>query len=202
MRDATKTRVFIGIALAFILWYFVFLTDFMTSFWYRVTLASILLAIYAYGIGINRVQNTNVSVKEIIWGVISGVLLYALFFLGFNIFRPFVEGGALNVYTFRDEVPLAVPAIFLVITSFCEEYFWRGYIQKNMVASRGRNGVIVTSLIYASIHLPTFNMSLVAAALIAGLIWGIIYEKTDSIWIVCFSHIVWTELIFVFLPLK
>ncbi len=202
MRDATKTRVFIGIALAFILWYFVFLTDFMTSFWYRVTSASILLAIYAYGIGINRVQNTNVSVKEIIWGVISGVLLYALFFLGFNIFRHFVEGGALNVYTFRDEVPLAVPAIFLVITSFCEEYFWRGYIQKNMIASRGRNGVIVTSLIYASIHLPTFNMPLVAAALIAGLIWGIIYEKTDSIWIVTFSHIVWTELIFVFLPLK
>ncbi|MCJ7730868.1 CPBP family intramembrane metalloprotease, partial [Candidatus Bathyarchaeota archaeon] len=165
-------------------------------------LASILLAIYAYGIGINRVQNTNVSVKEIIWGVISGVLLYALFFLGFNIFRHFVEGGALNVYTFRDEVPLVVPVIFLVITSFCEEYFWRGYIQKNMVASRGRNGVIVTSLIYASIHLPTFNMPLVVAALIAGLIWGIIYEKTDSIWIVYFSHLVWTELIFVFLPLK
>jgi hypothetical protein len=202
LRKTSNIRVFIGIALAFILWYFVFLTDFMTSFWYRVTLASILLAIYAYGIGINRVQNTNVSVKEIIWGVISGVLLYALFFLGFNIFRYFVEGGALNVYTFRDEVPLAVPAIFLVITSFCEEYFWRGYIQKNMVASMGRNGVIVTSLIYASIHLPTFNMPLVAAALIAGLIWGIIYEKTDSIWIVTFSHIVWTEWIFVFLPLK
>jgi membrane protease YdiL (CAAX protease family) len=202
LRTTSNTRVFIGIAIAFILWYFVFLTELMTSFWYRVTLASILLAIYAYGIGINRVQNTNVSVKEIIWGVISGVLLYALFFLGFNIFRHFVEGGALNVYTFRDEVPLVVPATFLVITSFCEEYFWRGYIQKNMVASRGRSGVIVTSLIYASIHLPTFNMPLVVAALIAGLIWGIIYEKTDSIWIVYFSHLVWTELIFVFLPLK
>ena len=41
-----------------------------------------------------------------------------------------------------------------------------------------------------------------AGALIAGLFWGLLYEYTESFWVVVFSHIVWTELIFVFLPLR
>jgi membrane protease YdiL (CAAX protease family) len=174
----------------------------MVSFWYRVTAASIILAIYAYFFGEKRSDNNFATGKEIIGGIVSGVALYALFYLGFNLFKPLVEGGALNVYTFRDEVSLALPALFLIITSFCEEYFWRGYIQKKIVVSLGRNGVIVTSILYASIHLATFNLPLVFTALIAGMSWGIIYEYTESIWIVTFSHIIWTELIFVFLPLK
>ena len=48
MSKAEDSRVIIGVAAAFILWYFVFLTDLLVSFWYRVTLASITLAFYAY----------------------------------------------------------------------------------------------------------------------------------------------------------
>ena len=201
MSKAEDSRVIIGVAAAFILWYFVFLTDLLVSFWYRVTLASITLAFYAYS-GSSRLSIPKPNQKEVVQGISSGILLYALFYVGFNIFRPFVEGGALNVYTIREETSLILPAMFLLVTSFCEEYFWRGFAQRNIVASWGRNGVIVASLLYAAIHIPTLNMPLTAAALIAGLFWGILYEYTGSIWLVTFSHIVWTELIFVFLPLK
>jgi len=201
LSKAVDSRVIIGVAAAFILWYFVFLTDLLVSFWYRVTLASIALALYAY-LGSSRLPIPKPNQNEIVQGIASGILLYALFYVGFNIFRPLVEGGALNVYTIREETSLMLPAMFLLVTSFCEEYFWRGFTQRNIVASWGRNGVIVASLLYAAIHIPTLNMPLTAAALIAGLFWGILYEYTGSIWLVTFSHIVWTEMIFVFLPLK
>ncbi len=202
MKQPKNTRIYIGILLAFILWYFVFLTDLLISFWYRVTAASISLATYAYFSKKKRAQIKTPKANDFIWGVTSGILLYALFFIGYHVFRPFVEAGALNVYEFRNEISLLLPASLLLITSFCEEYFWRGYIQRNMVTSLDRLGVVVTSMLYAAIHISTLNLPLVFAALIAGLTWGILYKYTDSIWVVTFSHIIWTELIFVFLPLK
>ena len=195
-------RIYVGIVLAFVLWYFVFLTDFLVSFWFRVTLAAIILATYAYSSDEKKAQVKTPTAKEIVLGIASGILLYALFFIGYHVFKPFVEAGALNVYEIRNEVALLFPACFLLITSFCEEYFWRGYIQSNLETSLDNLGVLVTALLYAAIHIPTLNMPLVFAALIAGLAWGIIYKYTDSIWMVTFSHIIWTELIFIFLPLK
>lgn len=194
------TSVISGIALSFSLWYVVFITNILWSFWYRVTLASIILMTYAY---MQKKDHLNLefNAADILKGAISGLALYLLFYLGFNLFRPLVEGGATNVYVFRSELPLIVPASLLLITSFCEEYFWRYYIQREIVIKQGKYGIIITSLLYAAIHIPTLNLPLVMAALIAGLFWGIIYSKTGSLWLVVFSHIIWTELIFVFMPL-
>jgi len=89
----------------------------------------------------------------------------------------------------------------LLFTSFSEEYFWRSYVQKNFVYQYGKTGILITSALYALIHFSTLNIGLIAAAFIAGLVWGITYDQLDSLWVVVFSHLVWTELIFVFLPL-
>ena len=193
----------IGVILSFILWYIVFLTDILSSFWIRVTLASILLALYAYWTGRNDLLNVKFpNSDEIIKGIVSGLLFYGLFKVGYTVFEPFVMGGAENVYTMRSDSPLFLAAVFLVVTSFCEEYFWRGYVQTFTVARMGRaSGILLTTFTYAVIHLPTFNIPLVLAAFIAGLVWGILFEYTGSLWLVVFSHMVWTELIFVFLPL-
>ena len=198
MRKKSTSHI-LGIALSYIFWYIVFLTEILSSFWYRVTIASIILAVYA------RVNSSDSPLKlerkDIIWGLGSGLGLYASFFVGFNVFRFLVEHGAVNVYLFRSELPLVLPASLLLITSYCEEYFWRHYIQTALEDGKGLRAVIITSILYASIHIPTMNLPLVAAALIAGLFWGIIYKYTGSLWLVVFSHIAWTELIFVFLPL-
>ena len=120
MSKSFDSRVIIGVAAAFILWYFVFLTDFFVSFWFRVTLASIALTLYAYS-GSNRLPIIKPNQKEIVQGIASGIILYVLFYVGFNIFRPLVEGGALNVYTIREETSLILSAMLLLITSFCED---------------------------------------------------------------------------------
>ena len=191
-------KVIIGIVLAYILWYFVFLVDTLNSIWYRVTFASLILTVY---VNTDNELPSFISLSEVVYGLGSGILLYALFYIGFNLFRPLVAEGVFNVYLFRNELPLIFPAILLILTSFCEEYFWRGFTQKNLIETYGKSGVLITSILYASIHLPTFNFPLIMAALLAGLAWGILYEYTDSFWIIVFSHIAWAELIFVLLPL-
>jgi len=196
-----ERKVITGVAAAFFLWYLVFLSDLFYSFWFRVTGASIILALYAYISDDDRTL-TFPPVSEILKGYFSGFLLYALFYIGFNLFRSLVVGGAADVYSFRTELPLIIPSSLLLVTSFCEEYFWRRFTQRKLIKTFGVKGIIIASILYASIHLPTLNLPLVFAALIAGLAWGLLYEYTDSFWIVVFSHIAWTELIFVFLPLK
>jgi len=202
--EAGEARhVFVGVCLSFVLWYIVFLTNILGSFWYRVTFASIVLALYAayFGRGVDRGDH-EIGLSVVMNGAVSGCFLYALFFVGYNVFRSFVESGAGGVYLFRADSAIHVVALSLVVTSFCEEFFWRRYVQAALVGSHGATGLILCTLLYACIHLPTGNLALVFAALIARLFWGLLYEYTGSLWVAVLSHLVWTELIFVFLPLK
>jgi len=179
LSDVSETKnVVVSVSLAFALWYIVFLTNILSSFWYRVTVASIILALYAgiFGSGVAGGDH-DISVSEVLRGVISGGFLYA-------------------------SSPLYVAGLLLIITSFCEEFFWRRYLQTVLVESHGGIGFTLSVLLYAFIHLPTGNLALVFAALIAGLFWGLLYDYTESFWVVVFSHIVWTELIFMLLPLR
>jgi hypothetical protein len=195
------TRASIGVTLSFVLWYLVFLSDYLWSFWYRVTVASLLLSLYAHRVGKAGLSEVRLGMIDIIKGLGSGLALYGIFFIGFNVFRSLVAGGASDVYLIRSELPLIVPALLLLGTSFCEEYFWRHYLQTIISERYGFNGIFLTAALYAAIHLPTMNLPLTAAAFIAGLAWGLMYKGTGSLWLVVFSHIAWTELIFVFLPL-
>lgn len=204
MSDVSEAKnVVVGVSLAFALWYIVFLTHILGSFWYRVTVASIILALYAAILGRSVAGgDQDASVSEALKGVVSGGFLYASFFVGYNVFRSSLESGASSVYLFRTDSPLYIAAVSLIITSFCEEFFWRRYLQTVLVESQGGTGFTLSVLLYAFIHLPTGNLALVFAALIAGLFWGLLYDYTESFWVVVFSHVVWTELIFVFLPLR
>jgi len=204
LSDVSETKnVVVSVSLAFALWYIVFLTNILSSFWYRVTVASIILALYVgiFGSGVAGGDH-DISVSEVLRGVISGGFLYASFFVGYNVFRSSLESGARSVYLFRADSPLYVAGLLLIITSFCEEFFWRRYLQTVLVENHGGIGFTLSVLLYAFIHLPTGNLALVFAALIAGLFWGLLYDYTESFWVVVFSHIVWTELIFMLLPLR
>jgi membrane protease YdiL (CAAX protease family) len=146
---------------------------------------------------------TGFNIVDFSKGAIGGIILYLFFYIGYSSMRTFLLGGASKVYLFRAESPTTIIAVSLIITSFCEEFFWRAYIQRNLVLHYGlKNGILITTIAYALIHAPTMNTPLIFAALIAGLFWGILYAQTQNIWLVTASHLFWTELIFVFLPLK
>jgi membrane protease YdiL (CAAX protease family) len=138
----------------------------------------------------------------ILKGVLSGGILYTVFFFGYNILEPFLQHGSSIVYMFRSDSSLLVIALALVVTSICEEYFWRRYVQTVLISNYGSViGLMGSTMAYASIHLLTLDLPLVLAAFLAGFFWGLLYEYSYSYWVIILSHIVWTELIFVFLPL-
>lgn len=196
-----KWFVAVGLVAAIVLWYFVFATSFLGWFWARITLSSLVLALYAFIFGEGERFSFSFDTPLILKGIISGVILYVAFFLGFNILEPLVGEGARNVYVLGAETQQYVIIPILLLTSFCEEYFWRRYFQRTLTKYYGKSGLILASLGYTIIHVPTMNLPLIIAALIAGVYWGSIYEQTKSFDIVLWSHVVWTELIFVFLPL-
>lgn len=176
----------------------------MGSFWYRVTLSSLLLALFASLAEREMISEAveGLRVEELVKGFVAGSLLYAVFYMGYSVLRSFLEVGASNVYIFRLESPTIIIASSLVLTSFCEEYFWRAYVQRRLTASHGdTTRVLTTTLAYALIHAPTMNAPLILAAFIAGLFWGIVYQRTGSLWLVVASHLAWTEMIFVLFPL-
>ena len=181
-----------------------FLTGLLNSFWYRIALSVALLTAYATFVDGGGMMRELKSVRpfDIGLGVASAVLLYALFAMGFVVMKPVVEVGIGQVYAFRLEAAPESIALLLVFTSFGEEYFWRGFVQRGLSEARGTlPAVAFTTAAYTLIHMPTLNPPLIMAALILGLCWGVLYAITRSLWAVIASHIVWTELVFVLLPL-
>ena len=196
-------RQFIGTLFGFILWYIVFNTQLLGSFWIRITFASIFLAVYSLIYSKQKFENIRkINKKIFFFGAISGILFYIIVLLGFQIFKPFVVEGVSNVYFFKMDPFFSLSPVLLLVTSFCEELFWRGYIQDSLLIKFRKDlGILFSSILYSLIHVSTFNLPLIIVAFIAGCFWGVSYSKTSSLWFVIISHFVWTELMFVFYPL-
>jgi len=64
-----------------------------------------------------------------------------------------------------------------------------------------RSGLLVTTALYALVHIWTLNFILIAAAGVAGLFWGWLYQREQSLITVIISHALWDVLIFVLWPI-
>ena len=65
------------------------------------------------------------------------------------------------------ESPWLLAALMLVLIGPAEEIFWRGYVQNALSKRWSPNvGFIVTTLVYALVHIWSFNFMLVMAAAI------------------------------------
>lgn len=143
-----------------------------------------------------------------IWiGLIAAAVLYGVFFVGdrisstlFDFAKPQVAG----IYSTKTQAPpWVIGALLLFWIGPAEEIFWRGYVQRRFSAKLGEwKGLIVATLIYALIHIWSFNFMLVMAALICGVFWALMYRHYKSVWPGIISHAVWDLVIFVLLPIQ
>ena len=84
-----------------------------------------------------------------------------------------------------------------------EEIYWHGFIQRAFSHRYGATaGVLITSAIYAAVHVVAFNFMLCVAAAICGLFWGVLYQREQSLIPVIISHSLWDLIIFVLFPLS
>jgi len=191
-----------SLLLAAILWTLIFLVR-PFNFWLMMSLSTLLLM--AITILINREKaEFHPSSRMLLLGVISGLLLYAFFYVAFQLTRtnPIFNVGIAHVYDLRSATPNILIAMLLVFPiAPGEEVYWRGLIQRRFMGRIGGNaGFLFAASAYALVHLPTINLPLILTAFIGGLVWGYLYKATGQLQPVIVSHVIFDLLIFVIAP--
>ena len=213
----------VPLLIAAALWFYMFSpwTAGLTNFWLTMTFAAVVLTTMAplFSKGQEIFQNVDKNFKNIAFQIVIGFaiafVLWGIFWLGdkvsqwlFDFARPQVDA----VYGMKTGLPDGVIALLLLfVIGPAEEFFWRGFVQREMVKffpsrkglfSAENVGFSVTTVVYALVHIWSFNFMLVMAALVAGFIWGLLYRLRPSLLpALIVSHAVWDALVFVILPI-
>lgn len=201
MVNTLKIKSLYLLPVAFFLWYFTFNTD-LNSFWFRLTLSSLILALLSVLSGGER--NFKPNIYEGVLIVWVSILLYILFWVldfiaGFSsMLREEIE----SVYKLASGVNPVLLALLLVVIAVCEELFWRGFVSEALLRKLDIiPAVLAASAFYSLVHIFTLNLSLVLAAFILGIIMNLLYVVTGKVSTTIYVHAIWSVLVFVVLPL-
>lgn len=195
----------LSIIIAAFLWFATFVIQ-PFNFWMMMTFNTIVLSLIAFFMGRPLFKKEDFKLVNIFIGIFSAAVLYGIFFVGNIISKKIIpeQGQYLSaIYNNRVSVPtwLVAGLLFFPI-GFGEEIFWRGFIQNKLQKFGNVRALIITTIIYTGIHIPTLNPVLVLAALTCGLFWGYIYYRTGSLLTVLISHMLWDPFIFVIAPMR
>jgi hypothetical protein len=203
-------QVLLGFTLGAIFWFVMFSpwTASSVNFWLAMTAASGALA--GYGLWYGRRERKEVyrfSPKWIGIGISSAVLLYFVFLLGDKLsalFFEFATPQIVGIYSTKSQAsPFLIGALLLLWIGPAEEIFWRGFAQHKLQQRFGGwKGYLITSGVYAFVHIWAFNFMLFMAALVCGLFWGWMYLRYKSVWPALISHALWDLAIFVLFPIR
>lgn len=207
----TQTRLITAIAAAALLWFYMFSpwTGALSSFWLNMSISAVILSIMAILWSGNRMGSFSVrdAAVQTAIGIAIAFALWGIFWIGDAVSQmlfSFARGQVDSVYAMKDgSAPVLIALLLLFLIGPAEEFFWRGYVQKTLSEQFGANAALVaTTLIYALVHIWSFNFMLVMAALVAGAVWGLIYRiKPSLLPATIISHAVWDALVFVILPI-
>ena len=193
-----------SLVLAFVLWILVFLIR-PFEFWLMMSASTSILLLVAAAINSEKISK-RVNYRTIILGVVTGLLLYVFFFVGYQFTKSLnvFSQGVTSVYDLRSGVPVAVIALLLLFPiAPSEEVYWRGLVQRRLMEKfGGNNGLAIAAGTYALVHLPTLNPPLILTALIGGIVWGWIYKSSKQLEPVILSHVIFDVMIFVIAPLS
>ena len=202
-------RLVFTIILAAVLWTVMFSpwTAPAVNFWWMMTGSALTLSVFATLFSPGWWREVKWSTSNVLLGVGIAVALWMIFWVGdkvstwmFDFARPQVD----SIYGMKEgESPWLLAALMLVLIGPAEEIFWRGYVQNALSKRWSPNvGFIVTTLVYALVHIWSFNFMLVMAALVVGAIWGLAYRLyPQKLGALIVSHAVWDVAVFVVFPI-
>lgn len=194
-------RLLLSIILAHVLLYMTF-SD-RDIFWYLYTAAN--LFFISFAIISEKIDDKQKTRSYLKYGVLSGLLLYALFFVGHLLLPvlPFSwEKQVASMYKWYSPQFSWHYIVLILVFIPGEELFWRGFIQKRLsVYFNDLTAIIAASMLYASIFLYSDKFIWVLAAFVAGLFWGSLYVWKRSIPMLIISHLVFDVLLIVLFPL-
>lgn len=197
------------IILAAVLWTVMFSpwTASHVNFWWAMTGSATVLSLLATAFRPGWWRNVHFTVTDIMLGIAIAVALWGLFWVGdklsqlmFDFARPQVD----TIYSMKDgESPWLLTALMLFLIGPAEEIFWRGYVQQSFSERWNPNiGFVVTTLIYALVHVGSLNFMLTMAALVAGAAWGLLYRLFPRRFAaIILSHALWDVAVFIWFPI-
>jgi uncharacterized protein len=128
-------------------------------------------------------------------GIILGV---ALKFMMKALLMPFLGAPPINqAYHFVTGNPAVIPAMILtmiVTAGFGEETFYRGWMFERMGKLFGQSvaakiaTVVITTILFASVHYFEQGIPGVEQAMLTGLVFGSIFAVTGSIFLLMIAH--------------
>lgn len=177
------------------------------NFWWMMSVSACTLSLCASFFAPGWWRMVRITPREILLGVAIAVALWVIFWMGdklsqlmFDFARPQVD----LIYGIKDgESPWMLTALMLFLIGPAEEIYWRGYVQRMLSARWNANiGFVVTTAIYALVHVGSCNFMLTMAALVAGFVWGLLYRLfPERFGAIILSHALWDVAVFVWFPL-
>jgi uncharacterized protein len=173
-------------------------------FWYFFSATLLLLILIAVAM---EELDDQVSVGNYITiGIISGVFLFALFWLGNQVIEFFhlpLRGQISALYKYYSPSLFWHYLFLMVVVVPGEEIFWRGFIQKRLISYTNNTvSIFLSAIMYTSVHLYASHFMLPFAALTAGIFWGWLYAWKRSIPLVIVSHLIFDLFLFVLMPFR
>ena len=204
-REVHPKAVVLTVLLACVLWFVTFYLSW-TSFWIKISVSAATLAILSLWIQPHRKDQFRFNKTAILLGLVSAGLLYAIFWLGKTIsgtLMPFAATQINGIYQKGMGTHTSIiAALLFFITGPCEEIYWRGFLQKNLATRYGPwQGWLLATVIYAAVHIWSFNLMLIGAAAMAGAFWGAMFWRYNNLAPVIISHSVWSTVIFAVFPM-
>jgi membrane protease YdiL (CAAX protease family) len=146
------------------------------------------------------------TVPALLQGGAIAAALYGVFRVGDPIVRLVLPRGGEqleDLYGLRTgHQALGIAARLALVIGPSEELFWRGLVQRRLAAVLGRDdwGALAGTAAYAGAHVATGNPALVAAAAVAGGLWGGLAARGVPMEALMASHALWDVLVFIVAP--
>ena len=198
-----KQTITLLVALVFIfsMMYFTFYEK--SVFWYLY--AFTLLVGIAISLLARKFEDRIPTWQYLIFGIGYGTITYGLVKLGYML-MPYIDQNAVNeIKKFLDVYgPQNIfhYLLLIFIVAVGEEMFWRGYVQQQLKQFTSPFwAVIVTSILFSLSLAVSGFLPGALAAIVAGILWGTLYEWKKSLPLIIVSHIVFVLLLFLVLPL-
>ncbi|MGI8385588.1 CPBP family intramembrane glutamic endopeptidase [Robertmurraya sp. P23] len=195
-------RMIFGILLAHVLLFITFQEK--SVFWYIFT-ASMLFLI-TYSIIQEEIDDQQPFRIYITYGVISGISLFGLFYLGNFLLHMIdfpLKGSVAKLYKQMSPTQIWQYIVLFLIIIPGEEIFWRGFILKRLlVRIKILPSILLSTLLYTSVNIYSGSSHLILASIVAGLVWSSLYVWKKSIPLLIVSHLVFDLFLLVLFPLS
>lgn len=204
-------KILLPIAIAALLWAVMFSpwTAPHVNFWLTMSVAGVVLTTLSLALSpdLLGVLKSTFSPKHILFGVALAALLWCVFWVGDKVacwMFPFAEGEIGSIYSMKDGTsPWLIGPLLLLVIGPAEEIFWRGFVQRQFSLKMNSTcAFVLTTAIYALVHIWAGNFMLVVAAAVVGGVWGLLYRLwPKGLWTLIISHAVWDVVVFLVLPI-